>query len=197
MNTTSLARLKTWDAECGDLTVIVETPKGTRSKLDYEPELALFKLSKILPMGTVFPFDFGFVPSTLAEDGDPLDVLIIMDEPLPPGCVVGCRLLGIIEANQEKDGKAVRNDRLVAAAQHCKNCAEIHSLRNLDPRMLQEIEHFFVSYNEMEGKVFRLIRYGGPRRAKKAVRGGQRRFAASRRKSRKAGAKPRARATSK
>jgi inorganic pyrophosphatase len=194
---TDLMRLKTWDAECGDLTVVIETPKGTRSKLNYEPERGLFKLAKLLPVGMVFPFDFGFIPSTLGEDGDPLDVLVIMDEPLPPGCVVECRLLGIIEASQEESGESTRNDRIVAAALHCKNCPEIHSLRNLDPHLLQEIEHFFASYNDMEGRTFKLIRYAGPRRAKKAVRSGQRRFADARRKKRKNTPKPRAKAVPK
>src|ERR1700693_2649246 len=97
-------------------------------------------LSKVLPLGMMFPFDFGFIPSTLGEDGDPLDVLVLMDEPLPVGCTLGCRLLGIIEATQEEHGETTRNDRIIAAARHCKNCTEIHSLRDLDPNILQEIE---------------------------------------------------------
>jgi inorganic pyrophosphatase len=184
--------MKTWDKECGDLFVVIETPKGTRSKLDYEPERGVFMLSKVLPMGMVFPFDFGFIPSTLGEDGDPLDVLVVMDERLPPGCVLRCRLLGAIEATQQADGEAVRNDRLVAAAHHSKNCAEIHNLKELDSHLLQEIEHFFVSYNEMEGKVFQPKSYVGPRRAKKLVQSGQRRFSDDKRKKGKPKARSRA-----
>ncbi len=90
--------------------VVIETPKGSRNKFDYDPELGLFRLGGVLPLGAVFPFDFGFVPSTLGGDGDPLDVLTLMDEPAFTGCLVTVRLLGVIEAEQSEGGETTRND---------------------------------------------------------------------------------------
>jgi inorganic pyrophosphatase len=112
---TTISRLAPFAPDGGDLRVIIETPQGSRNKFDYDAELGLFKLGGVLPAGAVFPFDFGFVPSTTGGDGDPLDVLVLMDEAAFAGCLVEARLIGVIEAKQtERDGKTTRNDRLVA-----------------------------------------------------------------------------------
>src|ERR1700752_5285187 len=92
--------LPAFDATTGDLNAIVDTPKGSRNKFKYDPRSGLFKLSGTLPLGNSFPFDFGYVPSTAGEDGDPLDVLILMDEPAFVGCLVPSKLIGVIEAEQ-------------------------------------------------------------------------------------------------
>src|ERR687884_131195 len=111
----NLDRLEPFDPESGDLTLVVETPKGGRNKYKYDEKAGLFRLPKVLPPGSIFPFDFGFVPGTRGEDGDPLDVLVLMDEPAFTGCVVACRLIGVIEAEQStRDGQMERNDRLIA-----------------------------------------------------------------------------------
>lgn len=89
----------------GRLNVIIETPKGSANKYDYDPNLRLFKLKKMLPLGNSFPYNFGFLPNTIAEDGDPLDVLVLMDEPAWPGCLVPCRPLGILLAEQKEKHK--------------------------------------------------------------------------------------------
>src|SRR4051812_40559441 len=81
---------------------IIETPHGSRNKYKYDKELDFFKLKKILPSGTSFPLDFGFIPYTEGEDGDPLDVLVITDFPTHPGCMVECRVIGILEAEQKE-----------------------------------------------------------------------------------------------
>src|SRR5204862_6369582 len=114
----NLLGLDAWDLESGMLNVFIETSKGSRNKLRYNTEQGLFELSKVLPRGLSFPFDFGFIPSTVGDDGDPLDVLVLLDEPVPAGCRIPARLIGVVEAEQTKDGKAERNDRLVAAAPH-------------------------------------------------------------------------------
>src|SRR5258708_40081231 len=107
--------LKAFDQDEADLvTVIIETPKGSRNKYAYDPEERIFALRKVLPAGMAFPYDFGFVPSTLADDGDPLDVLVLMDEPAFAGCKLTCRLIGVIEGEQGDKKKAERNDRVVA-----------------------------------------------------------------------------------
>src|SRR5437016_13619777 len=82
--------------------VVIETPKGSRNKYKFEPKLCSFVLSKVLPDGMVFPFDFGFIPSTSAEDGDPLDVLLLMDDPAFPGCVIESEL---IRSEERRVGK--------------------------------------------------------------------------------------------
>jgi inorganic pyrophosphatase len=153
----------------GDLNVIIETPKGCRNKFKYEPGLGLFIINKVLPAGSVFPFDFGFVPATLAEDGDPLDVLVLMDEPVFTGCLVPSRIVGVIEAEETQKGKTERNDRLVAVSIASEDQAKLRKLGDLDPHLLKEIEHFFESYNRMGKKEFKCLGAFGPKRAQKLV----------------------------
>lgn len=163
--------------EDGDLNVIVETPKGSRNKFEYDAELGLFKLGGVLPAGAVFPFDFGFVPSTVGGDGDPLDVLLLMDEPAFTGCLVRARLLGVIEAEQtEKDGETTRNDRLIAVAKKTHMYRKARSLGSIGENVVTEIEHFFVSYNSIKGKEFRPLGRFGPVRARRLVEEGAKSF---------------------
>jgi inorganic pyrophosphatase len=179
-----------FDSETGDLNVVIETPKGSRNKFTYDEEHRLFKLGGVLPAGAVFPFDFGFVPSTLGGDGDPLDVLILMDEPAFPGCLVPARLLGVVEAKQsEADTEAIRNDRLVAVAAKARNHRDVHSLSGLSDNLIGEIEHFFISYNEIKGKQFKPIGRFGPRRALKLIREGAKSFRQKRRKHKTTGSR--------
>ncbi|HVG00636.1 MAG TPA: inorganic diphosphatase, partial [Chloroflexia bacterium] len=139
--------LPAFDEETGDLNGIVDTPKHSRNKYEYDGKLGLFKLGGVLPAGAVFPFDFGFIPSTLGGDGDPLDVLLLMDEPAFPGCLVPSRLVAVIEAEQtERDGTRTRNDRLIAVAADSRTHKEVRTLADLNGTLLDEIEHFFVSY---------------------------------------------------
>ncbi|MDQ1559727.1 MAG: inorganic pyrophosphatase [Pyrinomonadaceae bacterium] len=188
---TTISRLAPFAPDGGDLRVIIETPQGSRNKFDYDAELGLFKLGGVLPAGAVFPFDFGFVPSTLGGDGDPLDVLVLMDEAAFAGCLVEARLIGVIEAKQtERDGETTRNDRLVAVASSARNHRDVRSLAQLSENLLDEIEHFFVSYNEMKGKRFEPLGRFGAERAGRVVEEGARRFRAGRGK---AGAKKTAR----
>src|SRR5205085_8152461 len=145
----NLLLLDTWDAESGTLNAVIETSKGTRNKLNYNPDQELFELSKVLPRGMVFPFDFGFIPSTVAEDGDPLDVLVLLDEPVPVGCKIPARLIGVIEAEQIENGETFRNDRLIAVAQSSHEHRDVRSINDLCKRLVQEIEHFFVACDDM------------------------------------------------
>jgi inorganic pyrophosphatase len=153
----------------GSLHVLVDTPKGSRNKFKWDAERALYKLSGVLPAGAVFPFDFGYVPSTEGEDGDALDVLLLMDEPAFVGCLVEARLIGVIEARQTEDGKTERNDRLIAVAEESRTHREIDELADLPENLLHEIEHFFVSYNAAKGKQFEPIGRKGSRTAKRLV----------------------------
>lgn len=169
-----------------ELNVIIETPRGNRNKFNYDPELGLFVLGKLLPPGAVFPYDFGFIPSTLGEDGDPLDVLMLMDEPVPVGCLIRAWLIGVIEAEQTEDGQTVRNDRLLAVAAKCHAYCETRALSDLSPELVEGIEHFFVSYNEMEGKRFKPIGRRGRKTAEDLVAKALRRAQRARRARKKA-----------
>jgi inorganic pyrophosphatase len=120
----------------GIVQAIVETPKGSRNKFAFDPEQKIFALSRILPAGMVFPLDFGFLPGTKAPDGDPLDVLLIMDEPAYPGIAVRARLIGILEGEQiEEDGTKLRNDRLLAIAEATQIYAGITGMEEV-PKVL-------------------------------------------------------------
>src|SRR6201995_3515639 len=99
------------DAKKAVCRAIIETPKGCRNKFDYDANSNLFMLGGLLPEGMMFPFDFGFIPSTLGEDGDPLDVMVLMDAPAHVGCLIEIRILGVIEAKQTQNGRTERNDR--------------------------------------------------------------------------------------
>jgi inorganic pyrophosphatase len=172
------------------LNVIIETPKGSRNKFNYDPELRLFKLGGVLPSGAVFPFDFGFVPSTLGGDGDPLDVLVLMDAPAFTGCLINARLVGVVEAEQtERDGETTRNDRLIAVAEGSRLMRKVRSLSDVNESLLDEIEHFFVSYNQAKGKEFKPLGRFGPTRAQKLVEEGIENFRKSKRARRKSGGK--------
>lgn len=153
------------------MNAIVETPGGSRNKFKYDENLGYFTLSGVLPEGMVFPHAFGFVPSTKAADGDPEDILILMDEPSFAGCVVPSRLLGVMEAEQtEQDGNRERNDRLIAIAAQSYEYSEIKSLGDLDKHVLKQIEQFFINYNKEKGKKFRVLQMRGPKQALKLLK---------------------------
>lgn len=172
-----LHRLGAFDDGDKEINVIIETPKGSRNKFDYDEELGLFKLGGVLPAGASFPFDFGFVPSTLGGDGDPLDVLVLMDEPAFAGCLVSTRLIGVIEAEQtERDGKTTRNDRLIGVASTARVHSDVQAIEKLNKNLLDEIEHFFVSYNEIKDKEFRPLGRFGPERALELIHEGMESF---------------------
>jgi inorganic pyrophosphatase len=170
---TALSDTATYDSDSGDLRAIIETPRGSRNKFRYDPECDCFELATALPEGMSFPFDFGFVPSTLGDDGDPLDLLVLMDAPVPSGCVLRCRLIGVIEARQKEKGtRWTRNDRLIAVARHARTHEGIKTLDQLRPHTLDDITAFFVDYNELRGKKFEPVGQHGPHRGAKLVRRG-------------------------
>lgn len=145
--------------------VIIETPKGSRNKIKYEPAARRFKLSKVMPEGMIFPYDFGFVPSTKADDGDPLDVLVLTDDALFPGCAVDCRLIGVIKAEQTEEGKTNRNDRVIAVAEASLLYSDVHELEQLNPKLLEQIEAFFVNYQKVRGVGVKILGHSGEREA--------------------------------
>lgn len=152
------------------LNVIIDTPKGSRNKFAWDRDRKAYILKTVLPAGSSFPFDFGSIASTIGDDGDPLDVLVLMDEPAFVGCLVESRLIGVIEAKQKEDGKTERNDRLIAVAAESHTHHGIKKLSDVDSTLLDEIEHFFISYNVERGKKFAPIGHRGPKRARQLVK---------------------------
>jgi inorganic pyrophosphatase len=153
------------DAKKATCRAIIETPKGCRNKFDYDPESNLFMLGGLLPEGMLFPFDFGFIPSTLGEDDDPLDILVLMDAPAHTGCLIEVRLIGIITAEQTEDGKTKSNDRLMGVAVHSYQHEGIATIEDVSKTLLSQVEEFFISYNKQRGKKFKVTGTGGHRKA--------------------------------
>jgi inorganic pyrophosphatase len=160
-------------AEKKQINIVVETAKGSGSKFKYDPDLGLISLHRSLPKGHVFPYDYGFIPSTVGEDGDPLDALVLLDTDVFPGCLVQARMVGIIEAKQEG---GVRNDCVIAIHRDSAAWDGVSDIKDLPSRLIDQIVYFFDSYRDFQGKDFRAIGRKGCKRAEKAVREGVRRF---------------------
>lgn len=173
--------LNALDEESGHVNAIIDTPKGSRNKFKYDEKISMFKLGGALPLGAVFPFDFGYIPSTKAADGDPLDILILMDDPAFVGCLVPAKLIGVIEAEQTEGQRTTQNDRLIAVAADSRNHSHIRFLGDLNSNLIHEIERFFVSYNETKGKKFEILGRFGPDRAGALIDAAVRKFNQSRR----------------
>src|SRR5262249_37827161 len=145
-------------------------------KIKFDEALGCFRLSRILPAGHAMPFDFGSIPGTRAADGDALDVMVLLDEATFPGCLVQVRLLGVLTGSQTDKGRTIRNDRLLAVPETEANRPAARSLADVDPERIAQLQHFFVSYNQMQGRKYRPGRPQGPRAAERLVRAAVARF---------------------
>ena len=134
--------------------MVIETSSGSRTKYAWDEKAGRFRVSKILPLGMSFPYDFGFIPGTKAGDGDPLDALVLADEPLAVGSYAECRVLGAFEC--KTDGE--RNDRLVVVPRESLRGVSWHHLSDLGDALVREIGGFLESYVEREGRRFEMIR---------------------------------------
>ena len=138
--------------------IIIESPKGSNHKYDYDEKLQRFKLNKVLPAGMVFPFDFGFIPDTKGGDGDPMDVMVISEITAYPGVCLDCRIIGALKVEQtERDGETMRNDRILAVPVVSQLFADVNSILQLPDAILNQVEHFFKNYNEQAGKKFEVL----------------------------------------
>lgn len=154
--------------------VVIETPKGSRNKYAFDPEEKVFELKKVLPAGMDFPYDFGFVPSTKADDGDPVDVLVLMDEPAFTGCVLKCRIIGIIEGEQGDKKQTERNDRVIAIEKQNHSWANVRHIDDLGKKFCDELGEFFVNYHRLSGEQYRVLGTKGPSAAWKCIEKGRR-----------------------
>jgi len=168
------ARLEPFDSTDKQmLRVVIETPKGSRNKFAFNAKEHIFELKKVLPAGMAFPYDFGFVPCTEAEDGDPVDVLVLMDEPAFPGCVLTCRPIGVIQGEEVgKKKKKTRNDRIIAVEKDAHSWADIKTIGDLGKQFVRELEEFFVDYHRLSGKQYRVLARKGRTQARRLVKSG-------------------------
>jgi len=150
--------------------VVIETPQYSANKYVYDPELKDFSFKKKLPAGSSFPFDFGFVPNTLCEDGEPIDALILIEGQTYPGCVLAARLIGILEATETgENNKPIRNDRLIAVSIESELYKNIIDIKDLNKNLIHDIEKFFIDYNKHEEKVFKPVKWSNAKAALKKV----------------------------
>jgi inorganic pyrophosphatase len=163
--------------EDGDVRVVIETPRGSRAKLAYDPELEAFTLSKSLLVGLTYPHDWGFVPSTKADDGDPLDIMVVHDAATFPGLVLTCRVIGILQIEQKSKSKSERNDRLFAVPRQSHSEQALHDVRDLSKPIQEELEKFFIATDELEDKTLEIIGWKGPKVALKAIKEAGKSFA--------------------
>ncbi|WP_207512649.1 inorganic diphosphatase [Longitalea luteola] len=132
--------------------IIVETPKGSAQKYTYDKDLKLFRFKKVLAAGLVFPFDFGFIPGTRGEDGDPLDIMVISEYNGFPGCVMDVRVVGCLPAMQTYARKSFRNDRYIGVLEQSSAYEQITTLEDLPSALIDSIKLFFTTYLQAEGK---------------------------------------------
>jgi inorganic pyrophosphatase len=166
---TNLLKIPTW-ADDQSVYAVVETPRGSSCKLDFDPELRVFTLAKPLMVGLTYPYDWGFIPSTEAADGDPLDVLVIHDAKTYPGVVLQCRPVGILEVEQQSKGKRERNDRVFAVPDRSPLETDLQDIRHLPARAREELEQFFRATNALEHKKLEFLGWHGPARAVKTIK---------------------------
>ena len=147
--------------------VVVETPRGCRNKYKFNPDTGRITLSKVMPEGMIFPYDFGFLPETKGEDGDPLDVLLLSDDGTFLGCEVESRLIGVLKSEQTEQGQKKRNDRLIAVATASVLYGSLQELSDLEPAVLKQVEDFFVNYQKVRDIKFEILKREGSGSARK------------------------------
>ena len=164
----NLAKIPTFAAP-GVFHVVVETPRGATVKLKYEPRWEAMSVSRPLPIGVIYPYDWGFVPSTGAADGDPVDAFVLWDVASYPGMVLPCRALGVLQVEQNRtnfDGSArIRNDRVLALPEATRRERHLTTVADLSRRVRDELEQFVMSATALEGKDPSIVGWDGPEAA--------------------------------
>jgi inorganic pyrophosphatase len=172
-----LEALPTW-TEDGHIHVVVETPRGARAKVKLDPGLGVMMLSKPLMLGLAFPYDFGFIPSTHAEDGDPLDAMVIHDAATYPGLVIACRISGVVKVRQREKQKRswVRNDRIICVPKEDARADAMSDARDLSRPTREQLEKFFVASVALKEKELDFLGWGGPEEAERLICKSQKAF---------------------
>jgi inorganic pyrophosphatase len=158
-----------------ELNVIIEIPRGSRNKYELDKETGLFRFDRLLYSAVHYPADYGFVPRTLADDGDPLDVLVMVTEPTFPGCLIEVRPIGVFAMRDEKG----LDEKILAVPRHDPLYDEYRELEDVAPHYLREVEHFFGIYKELEGVRTELVGWQDQAKARTIVERACRRYAES------------------
>ncbi|MBV9999007.1 MAG: inorganic diphosphatase [Verrucomicrobia bacterium] len=170
-------------SEDGSVHAVVEAPKGCLLKLKYDSKLGTFTVSRALPLGLSYPFDWGFIPSTKGPDGDPVDALILHAGSTYPGVVLACRLIGVVEMDEDNEqGRRERNDRLIVKPRWPDHLGEFKEASELPARLREEVEQFFLSTTFFSAKNAKVLGWRGPKEASAMVETGHRTYLQSGRK---------------
>jgi inorganic pyrophosphatase len=153
-----------------NVNVIIETPFKSRNKFSFDPDTGMYKLKKAIPDGQAFPCDFGFIPRTLGDDGDPLDVMLLMDDYTFPGCLVESRIIGVIKVEEKKGKKKLRNDRFIAVPVETKDDDHINHINDINKNRLKSITAFLEFYNVFAKKEVKVLGIVGPQEAIKLIK---------------------------
>jgi inorganic pyrophosphatase len=145
--------------------VIVEIPKDSPNKYEYDGKLGVFRLDRALYSPMHYPGDYGFIPGTLAQDGDPMDVLVLVSRPTFTGCLLEVRPIGVLNMVDQKE----LDQKIIGVSPRDPRYSEVHTLDQVAPHTKRELEHFFAIYKELEGRVTQTQGWGGPREARKAI----------------------------
>jgi inorganic pyrophosphatase len=158
-------------SEDGAIHVVVESPRGSRVKIKYEPSLKAFKFSRPLIAGVFYPYDWGFIPGTEGPDGDPVDAMVFSDVATFPGVVIECRPLGLLrwEQNKKQPKRRVRNDRLIMIPTKMPRFDAFKTPKDLPLRWRQELEDFFLATTRFEKKDPKFLGWAGPKEGERMV----------------------------
>ncbi|KGF71917.1 inorganic pyrophosphatase [Neosynechococcus sphagnicola sy1] len=137
----------------GLINVLIEIPAGSKNKYEFDKEMQAFALDRVLYASVKYPYDYGFIPNTLADDGDPLDGMVMMDQPTFPGCVITARPLGMLEMIDGGD----RDEKILCVPAKDPRYGDVKSLEDIAPHRLDEIAEFFRTYKNLEKKVTEIL----------------------------------------
>lgn len=139
------------------MTVIIETPRGSKQKFKYDPATRTFFVNKTLPAGMTFPFEFGYIPNTRGEDGDPIDILILAGSPHATGTQLDARIIGCLPATQTDGDTKLRNDRFVGVPADNYDYPTVQTIAQLPEELVESIKSFFITYLSAEGKTVNFL----------------------------------------
>jgi len=169
---TNYLSLPTGDGAPDEVNAVIEIPRGTTNKYEYDKQLHVFRLDRNLHSPVHYPGDYGFIPSTLSLDGDPLDVLVLVDAPSFPGCLMVVRPIGVLRmVDQGKE-----DEKILAVGTNNPIFRDVHDYQELYPHLLLEIQHFFTVYKELEAKTTKILGWEDSKRAREIVTESQERL---------------------
>ena len=157
----SISKLSAGEKYPEEFNVVIEIPKGSRNKYEYDEELDIIKLDRVTYSAMAHPYDYGFIPGTRSEDGDHLDAFVILDTSVFPGCLVSARPVGVLDMID--DGE--RDEKIIAVPVNDIRYSHISDIDQLTPHIKKEIQHFFEHYKDLQGKKVEITSWGNREKA--------------------------------